>query len=266
MKNRYFVIIPVAAFVIILLNAFFGHMLIDLPYEQDINKYSIYVHLQEGWQSNSNIIFDVTTVWSNPNQTKSGDEYQTISNLASADVSDYNYNRLQYQRQNPYVELKHQFSDCNSSWMPILYRYAVDSVRSQIQYIQGTKLNTDPYAEVFPKYSVQRSTPLTALESFVQFIPVCTASNTATFDFSVKTNDDNVSFDVFFVPSVEEFEKFVDGNSDSFSYYPEDGCYGIGFRSFHGTCTVSQNGGLLIVLEDNLRLSLTRVTISMHET
>ena len=45
---------------------FFGHLL--FVYDQDINKYSIYVHFQEEWNSYPvNILFDVTNVWSNPN-------------------------------------------------------------------------------------------------------------------------------------------------------------------------------------------------------
>ena len=37
-------------------------------------------------------------------------------------------NNLQYQDNRGYVELKHQFSDCNSNWKPMLYRYTIDTM------------------------------------------------------------------------------------------------------------------------------------------
>ena len=47
-------------------NAFFGHLFFDTPYDQDINKYSIHIHLQQEWNSYPrNILFEITNVWSN---------------------------------------------------------------------------------------------------------------------------------------------------------------------------------------------------------
>ena len=45
--KKIFLILPMLAFIVLLLNGFFGHSLFTSPYEQDINKYSIYVHFQE---------------------------------------------------------------------------------------------------------------------------------------------------------------------------------------------------------------------------
>jgi len=66
--KKIFLILPILAFVIVLLNGLFGHSLFTTPYDQDINKYSIYVHFQEEWNSfPSNVLFEVTNVWSNSN-------------------------------------------------------------------------------------------------------------------------------------------------------------------------------------------------------
>ena len=152
--RKIFFILPVIAFILIFSNMFFGHLL--FTYDQDINKYSIYVHFQEGWDSYPvNLLFDVTTVWSNPNFVNY--TYSTdFSNVSNFD--NYNSNYLQYQDNRGYVELKHQFSDCNSSWKPMLYRYAIDSVRTQIELIQGSELNDDPYVSIFPNINSMNST------------------------------------------------------------------------------------------------------------
>jgi len=68
MKRIFYFIIPVIAFTLILSNALLGHLIFDSSYDQNINKYSIYIHLQSDWKSSpGNILFDITNVWSNSN-------------------------------------------------------------------------------------------------------------------------------------------------------------------------------------------------------
>ena len=151
--KKIFLILPIAvAFMIVFLNGLFGHLLFTSPYDQDINKYSIYVHFQEEWNSYpANILFDVTNVWSNSdiNSHTYSTDFSNVSNF-----DNYNSNNLQFQDNRGYVELKHQFSDCNSSWKPMTYRYAIDSVRTQIELIQGSELNSDPYVSIVPNVKI----------------------------------------------------------------------------------------------------------------
>ena len=194
--KKIFLILPLIAFVIVFANGLYGHLLFSSPYDQDINKYSIYVHFQEEWNSYPvNLLFDITNVWSNPNinnQTYSND----FSNVSNFD--NYNSNNLQYQDNRGYVELKYQFSDCNSSWKPMLYRYAIDIARNQIQLIQGSELNNDPYVSIFPKI---KSTNSGATNFYVQFIPICTDKNTTSYEYSISIDDKTSWFDVYFVDS-----------------------------------------------------------------
>ena len=68
MKRIFYFIIPVIAFALILSNALLGNLIFDFSYDQNINKYSIYIHLQSDWKSSpGNILFDITNVSSNPN-------------------------------------------------------------------------------------------------------------------------------------------------------------------------------------------------------
>lgn len=266
MKNKLYVIIPILAIILILSNAFFGHLLYGSPYGQDINKYSIYVHLQPEWASYpGSILYDITNVWTNPNSKSDVKGFDTMENTS---FENYNSNELLYENQKSFVELKHTFSDCEASWKPHLYRYAVDSIRNKIELIQGTQLNDDPYISIYPnipneKYSSDKQEDIVK-QGYAQFIPICTSKNSTSYDFAVLINDKNTAFDVYFVPSKIELTNYLENNS--FNFYTQKGCFAVNYSSFSGTCdNVAKNSGLLIVVPDNLKLSLTKVKINLHE-
>ena len=268
MKNKLYFLIPLITIVLILSNALFGHLIFGSPYGQDINKYSIYVHLQPEWNSYpGNIIYDITNVWSNPN-TKSNVKVFDYDLSDTTLFADYNYNQLQYQKQKSFVELKHEFSNCESSWKPHLYRYAIDSVRNGIELIQGTQLNDDPYVSIYPnipneKYTQEKQKEIVK-QGHVQFIPICTSKDSTSYEFAVSINDKNTAFDVYFIPSEIELGNYLEDRL--FTFYTQDGCFAINHNSFSGICNnVGKNSGLLIVIPDNLKMSLTKVKISLHE-
>jgi len=267
MKKKLYIILPVIAFLIIFINAFFGHLIFDFGYEQDINKYSIYVHFQPEWQSYPrNIIFDVTTVWSNPETNTNNPYYE--SELDIQLKTEYNVNELQYINEKPFVELKHEFSDCKNEWKPMLYRRAVDTVRAQYNHLTDLQANSDPYIVVYPKIineEYNMSEQETKIESgYSHFIPICTAKDVTSYDYSVKINDEKLGLDVYFVPSIEELENYR--HSGNFDYYQNDVCYQKNFQRFSGTCeNVDQDSGLLIIIPDELDLAVTKITINLHE-
>ena len=259
MRKIFYIIIPTVAFALVISNAFFGHLLFDSPYEQDINKYSIYVHLQPEWNSYpGNILFDVTNVWSNPNSEKStySSDPSDISSLTN-----YNTNQLQFQQEKSYVELKHEFSNCESNWKPMLYRFAIDTLRNKVELAQGTQLNDDPYVSIVPNIELGKQIATT---SYVQFIPICTAKEDTSYEYSISINDQNSWFDVYFVHSQEQFQNYL--NSETFHYYLQDGCSAQNHQSFSGTCNnVGKNSGLMIIIPDNLDQSLTKIRVNLHE-
>ena len=268
MRNAFYVILPIIAFALILSNAFFGHLIFGSPYGQDINKYSIYVHLQEDWKSSpGNILFDITNVWSNPDPASDAKSYTLDPSDISA-LTSYNSNQLQYQYQKSFVELKHEFSNCESNWKPILYRYIVDNLRSKIESIQGTQINDDPYVSIFPnipntKYDVKQQREFVK-QGYVQFIPICTAHKSTSYEYAISLNDENTAFDVYFVPSKDEIMNYL--KSNSFEFYSQEGCSAQNYHSFSGICNdVGKNSGLLIILPDKLEYSLTKVKVSLHE-
>ncbi len=266
-KTLLYFVLPVLAFVLILSNIFFGHLVSDSIYDQDINKYSIYVHLQEEWNSRpGNILFDITNVWDGSPSLDGDISLEDPFDISSLQV--YNTNQLQHQHGKAYVELKHEFSDCESSWKPVLYRYAVDAARNKIALMQGTQLYDDPYISIFP--TIKHKDPITTTSSsYAQFIPICTMheddDDDTSYEYSISINDPNSWFDVYFVPSSNQLDNYL--NSENFYYYPQDGCHVTGHQSFHGVCeNVEQNSGLLVVIPDILKQSLTKVKINLHET
>ena len=269
MRTIFYVIFPVVAFSLILLNMLFGHLLYNSPYDQDINKYSIYVHLESNWESYpGNVLYEITNVWSNPDPETSLNTFNYDPSIQTSLVTDHNYNQLQFQNQKSYVELKHEFSNCESSWKPILYRYAIDSVRNNIEYMQGNTLNKDPYVQIFPditneNYNLEKQQQLVK-QGFVQFIPICTAKDTTSYDYSVSINDEKIGFDVYFVDSKDQFDNYI--SNKSFSHYNQSECFSKNQVSYSGTCNnVGSEAGLLIVIPDQLDLSLTKVRVNLHE-
>ncbi|MBT5200699.1 MAG: hypothetical protein HOK63_05655 [Thaumarchaeota archaeon] len=264
--KRIFYVLPVIAFVLIFTNAFFGHLIFGSPYDQEINKYSIYVHLQQDWNSYpGNILFDVTQVWSNPNDDKNNFS-KNPSDISS--LINYNSNQLQYQNNKSFVELKHEFSNCESNWQPMLYRYVVDNFRSKINSVKGTQLNDDPYISIFPNIKNHNHDDEKQHEllthGYAQFIPICTVNEFSSYEYSILLNDEKIAFDVYFIPSENEISNYF--TLDSFEFYSEKGCFAENYHSFNGICNnVGKDAGLLIVLPDNLESSLTKVVISIHE-
>ena len=267
MKKKSYILIPIIAFSIIFINAFFGHLIFDFSSEKDINKYSIYVHLQPEWKSYpSNILFDVTTIWSNPQTNTKNPFYDPEFQIQHN--PEYNANELQYIKEKSFVELKHEFSDCEIEWKPILYRRAVDSARAHFNNLIGLQVNFEPYSVVYPNINNEeynKSEQEIKLETgFSIFIPICTTKDITSYDYSVKINDERLGFDVYFVPSNKELENYR--QNSNFDYYQQDECFGNNFQSFSGSCNdVEKSGGLLIILPDELHYSLTKISVSMQE-
>ena len=262
MKRKFYFIIPIIAFVLILANAFYGHEAFSLNHPESIDKYTIYVHLQPEWSSYpGNILFDITNVWNNLNAYEDVyyDELTTIPSL-----DEHNYNKLQYIGDRSFIELKHKFSDCHSNWQPILYRYAIDLLRNQFAIMDGANIDDHPYAIMYSNSSSSKKY-FDFSTGYVQFIPICTSNEITSYEYSLKTNDQNAPFDVFFTSNISEYDQFIE-TFERVNHYDQNGCFGVSVTSFSGKCeNISKDSGLLIWIPDDLDLSLTRITVNLRE-
>ncbi len=261
MKNIYYGILPAVAILLILINALYGHTLFVSDSEQVVNKYDIYVHLQPEWNSyQKNILFEITNSWYKTDSSKTTFEKISVN---------HNYNELQHLGDKSYVELKHSFSSCQDEWQPVLYRKVVDTVRHEIEFFQGKQLSPDPKISVYPDIenesydTIQQQ--LKIKDGFSQFIPICTSKEITSYDYSIKTDSDEVGFDVYFISSLVEQSDFHDSDND-FDFYPTESCYGNNKKSYSGTCNnVGKNSGLLIAFPDELSKPLTKVFVTLKE-
>ena len=262
MKKILYGVIPAAALLLIFVNAFFGHMIFVSETEQVINKYSVYAHLQPEWNSDSkNIIFEVTNSW------YKSEKNNEVNQALNAAAKEYNTNQLQYLNDKSYVELRHEFSDCQEAWQPMLYRKAADAVRHEIEYVQGKQLSANPDISLYPNIENKNydnlEQQIKIKKGYAQFFPICTSLDSTSYDFSIKTDNKDVGFDVYFVPSINQREKV--GDSD-FDYYKEAGCFAHNKQSFSGTCSdIKKDGGLLVILPDELNPWITKVTVNLYE-
>jgi len=263
MNTKLYVFLPIIAFLVILINAFFGHLLFDFSPEQSINKYSVYIHLQSQWESYpKNIIYSVTSVWDNP-QTNSNDPYYEPE-IEFQHKTEYNTNELFYIDDKAYVELKHEFSDCKNEWKPILYRRVVDGITSYFSNLLGNQKNLDPYIVKYPIISNEKFSKEDFESGFSYFIPICTVKESTSYEYSIKVNDVNMAFDVYVVPSIQELNNFR--NNNDFVFFQDDGCYGKNFQMFTGFCeNLNEESGLLIVTPDKLNYSVTKISVNLHE-
>ncbi|MFB5626738.1 MAG: hypothetical protein ACE5R5_00915 [Nitrosarchaeum sp.] len=261
MKKIFYIVIPVAVFFVIFLNAFFGHLLFASETQHVINKYSVYVHLLSEWNSDSkNIIFEVTNSWYKSDKTN-------VNHVFVAESKEYNTNQLQTINGKSLIELKHEFSDCQEEWQPMLYRKAVDNIRHEIEFIQGNELSKDPDVSVYPdienKNYDNSEQQLKIKNGYVQFFPICTSKDITSYDYSVKTDNKDLGFDVYFVPSSIEREHFT---NSKFAFYSESGCFGQNKQSYSGTCkNIKKDSGLLVIFPDELKPWTTKVTVNLYE-
>lgn len=258
-----YALLPAAAFALVLSNALFGHLIGAGDAEQVANKYSVYVHLQPGWESHPrNVIFEVTNSWYKVQDGGGGGG-------DGGGGATYNENRLLSAGGKEYVELRHGFSECRDEWQPILYRRAIDAVRHEIEYLQGGQLGIDPSVSMYPGVpndayggaehdSLMRS-------GYAQFIPVCTsAGSSTTYDYSVRTDAAGIGIDAHFVASEPQRAAYY--GDGPFEPLGGRGCSASNMRSFSGTCHgVPPGGGLLLVLPDALEQSVTKVTVNLYE-
>ena len=264
MKKVLYVALPVVAFLLILTNAFFGHELFAQPTEQVSNKYMTYVHLQPDWESdNKNIIFEVTNSWY---KTKE----DNANHVFNAKDIQYNENQLRYVNEKSYVELRHGFSDCQEDWQPMLYRQAVDTVRHEIEYMKGSQLSDDPSVSVYlnkdnPTYDLT-SQQKKIKNGFAYFIPLCTIKENTSYDYSIRTDNPSIGFDVYFVKSNQEVFDFYDVDQ-SFDYYDGNSdCFAQNKQSYSGSCDdVSKNSGLVVVIPDELNPWVTKFNVNLYE-
>ena len=91
------------------------------------------------------------------------------------------------------------------------------------------------------------------------FIKTCSFSADPAYKYVVKAQDTTKKFDLFFVPSDAEKQRFDAGKK--FDYYSDINCIGLSKSVQSGTCkNVVDTGGLLIINSENKE----KITVTVH--
>ena len=235
--------------------------------DMSVNRHSLYVHLDPVWTSYpSNIVFDVTSTWSKSNAIL--DESQRFVPFDETIPENYGKNELDTMHDKSFVRLSHQNNQCQYNFQPHHYRSTVDVIRQNIEVAMGLQLTTDPYNIQFPNvkntsYSDSEQ-ELKLPTSFAHFIPICMINDIADFDYSIRIDDKTIGVNLYFVPSIDEFESYKE--TGTFFYYTEFGCFAKNLISHSGTCQdVSKDSGIMIIIPDNISRSLVKTTVNIYE-
>jgi len=101
-----------------------------------------------------------------------------------------------------------------------------DHIISMLMAI-GKQLSINPDISVYPNIenkNYDNSEQQSKIKNgYTQFSPICTSKETTSYDYSIKTDNKDLGFDVYFVSSSIQRENF--GNPE-FNSYTESGCYG----------------------------------------
>lgn len=217
-----------------------------------LNEYSNYVHFQPEWKSYPrNLIVDVSTTWERQIILGSGEK---------PDISKYGakqrQNSLQYVNSKPVVAVQYDYRDCQSQW----FHYAktgLDFIGNQIELFGENKsIPNTAYSDELQKQKLQ--------DGFAQFIPICTSKKSTSYEYTISINDDDIGFDAYFVPSYIEQENYFSSTKD-FEHYSQEGCNVINHQKFSGTCNVNKDGGLLIIIPDELSRPMTKISVKLTE-
>ena len=220
-----------------------------------LNEYSNYVHLQPGWKSYpKNLIVDVSISWQR--QAEPGDRHEpALSNHGAKQRQ----NTLQYINQRPVVVVQYDYRDCQPQW----FHYAktgLDFFASRLASLMGhdSPVRNTAYPDGQQEAKVR--------DGLAQFVPICTSRDLADYDYAVSINDDAIGFDVYFVPSERQQRNYFPGGGEPFEYYTGDGCSAKNVQRFSGTCSgVGRDGGMLVVVPDELSRPVTKISISLTE-
>ena len=152
---------------------------------------------------------------------------------------------------------------CDKNWRA----YDSESVRNILIHELGHILNlghaTDKSNIMYPMIYSAKFTPIDTTITIdtkdSAFIKTCSFSADPAYKYVVKAQDTTKKFDLFFVPSDAEKQRFDEGKQ--FDYYSDINCIGLSKSVQNGICkNVVDTGGLLIVNSENKE----KITVTVH--
>lgn len=234
-------------------------------------EYNVYVDPLPSWADYAgNVMYESTKAWEDANPDL---KFYEASSPSYADftiqwVKEFGGEYVGYAIGSQFIEVGLGDSGCgDGKWHPYSSSHVTEIMTHEIGHILGHDHDNDPTSIMYPiaqnkEYGLVKQ-EFTLTGGYQQFVGLCTIKDVTSYDYHVQSSDPNVGFDVYFVPSVDEFHKSLKG--EQFLRYIDKECSGEGYTSYGGTCTgVSGEGGLLIILNGQSR-TLTTITVQQQE-
>jgi hypothetical protein len=231
-----------------------------------------YVEPLPDYASYANNVMELSTAaWEDANDNL---QFIEVGTWEQADfrvswVKEFGVEHVGYAFGSWFIEVGLGDSGCgNGMWQPYSEKYTTDIMTHEIGHVLGFDHVNDPDSIMYPtainwEYG-NVETQKTLTTGYGYFQPICTSKDVTTFDWHVSSDDPTYGFDVYFVPSVNEFDKWADG--EPFNYFEGDGCFAENMLSVGGTCEgVNQDSGLLIIMGDDASEPLTEITLNLQE-
>lgn len=232
----------------------------------------VYVDKLPKWASYAgHVLYDSTKSWENAN---SGLKFYQVSTPTKADftvkwVKEFGGERVDYTHDGrQFIEVGLGDSNCKGKWQPYATNYINHIMEHEIGHVFYYKHSPNPDDMMYPpalwyQYGVvDEQYNLTS--SHAQFISLCTNKNVTSYDYSISTSESKYGFDIYFVPSIDEFYKWQKGKT--FSHYSGKGCLGKNHLMFSGSCKgISGEGGLLVIMPKKLTKPLAQINVKLIE-
>ena len=231
-----------------------------------------YVEPLPEYASYANNVMELsTTAWEDVNDNL---QFIEVSSPQQANfqvqwVKEFGVEHVGYAFGSWFIEVGLGDSNCvGEMWQPYSEKYTTNIMTHEIGHVLGFDHVNDPDSIMYPtainwEYG-NVETKKTLTSGYAYFQPICTSKDVTTFDWHVSSDDPTYGFDVYFVPSKNEFNNWIDG--ESFDYFDGDGCYAENMLSVGGTCEgLTQDSGLLVVMGDTATEPLTDITLNLQE-
>ncbi|MBI3842379.1 MAG: matrixin family metalloprotease [Thaumarchaeota archaeon] len=235
-----------------------------------MKNYYVYVEPLPDWAKNAeNSVDDAINYW----ESTTGVTFHKVDTPERATVTvkwvkEFSEKSDGYTINQRFVEIGIGKSHCDGKWQSYDSNSITLLMEHEFGHVLGLEHSSDPSNIMYPiiphaKYSVVDKEYSLGPNNAI-FINGCTLNDATTYDYQVSIGDSHHGFDVFFVPSKGEYDKYVKGQK--FQYYSAGDCFAINHLLAVGTCYgVTNTAGLLIITPEELDQTPTKIKVKIQE-